>query len=91
MVMAPVADVLDTDEWVLHAADQDLPCLAELGIRPPQLFDTELAGRLTGYDKVNLAEKLALLDAPTPKRDAFVQTLSRGMRARLSGTPVWLL
>src|ERR1700743_806990 len=32
MVMAPLADVLDTDEWILHAADQDLPCLAELGM-----------------------------------------------------------
>ena len=26
--LAPVAEVLATDEWVLHAADQDLPCLA---------------------------------------------------------------
>lgn len=42
MVMAPLADVLDTDEWILHAADQDLPCLAELGMVPPQLYDTEL-------------------------------------------------
>src|SRR5439155_1637741 len=40
---------------VLHAADQDLPCLAEIGIRPPKLYDTELAGRLAGYDRVNLA------------------------------------
>lgn len=53
--LAPVAEVLATDEWVLHAADQDLPCLAELGIRPVSLYDTELAGRLAGYDKVNLA------------------------------------
>lgn len=53
--LAPVAEVLATDEWVLHAADQDLPCLAELGIRPAKLYDTELAGRLAGYDKVNLA------------------------------------
>ncbi|KUI18398.1 3'-5' exonuclease [Mycolicibacterium acapulense] len=53
--LAPVAEVLATDEWVLHAADQDLPCLAELGIRPVRLYDTELAGRLAGYDKVNLA------------------------------------
>jgi ribonuclease D len=53
--MAPVADVLSSDEWVLHAADQDLPCLAEIGIQPPKLFDTELAGRLAGYDRVNLA------------------------------------
>lgn len=53
--LAPVASVLATDEWVLHAADQDLPCLAEIGMTPRKLFDTELAGRLAGYDKVNLA------------------------------------
>ncbi|MGH3642264.1 MAG: HRDC domain-containing protein [Mycobacterium sp.] len=55
MVMAPLADVLDTDEWILHAADQDLPCLAELGMVPPSLYDTELGGRLAGFDRVNLA------------------------------------
>jgi ribonuclease D len=53
--LAPVAEVLATDEWVLHAADQDLPCLAEIGMTPPKLYDTELAGRLAGYDRVNLA------------------------------------
>ncbi|MGV0643499.1 HRDC domain-containing protein [Mycolicibacterium sp. XJ879] len=53
--LAPVAEVLGTDEWVLHAADQDLPCLAEIGMKPPALYDTELAGRLAGFDKVNLA------------------------------------
>lgn len=42
-------------ECVLHAADQDLPCLAELGLRPRRLFDTELAGRLLGYPKVGLS------------------------------------
>jgi ribonuclease D len=47
--------VLATDEWILHAADQDLPCLAEVGMRPPALYDTELAGRLAGFDRVNLA------------------------------------
>jgi ribonuclease D len=41
-------------EWVLHAASQDLPCLAELGMRPTRVFDTELAGRLLGYAKVGL-------------------------------------
>ncbi|WP_396883157.1 HRDC domain-containing protein [Mycobacterium sp. SMC-4] len=54
-VLAPVAAVLQTDEWVLHAADQDLPCLAEVGIRPTSLYDTELAGRLANFDRVNLA------------------------------------
>src|SRR5690606_30418863 len=41
-------------EIVLHAASQDLPCLAELGFRPRKLFDTELAGRLLGYERVGL-------------------------------------
>ncbi|HEV8278606.1 MAG TPA: ribonuclease D [Streptosporangiaceae bacterium] len=41
-------------EAVLHAASQDLPCLAELGYQPRRLFDTELAGRLLGYPRVGL-------------------------------------
>ncbi|MGO9929906.1 MAG: HRDC domain-containing protein [Mycobacterium sp.] len=53
--MGPVAEVLNTDEWILHSADQDLPCLAEVGMRPPALYDTELAGRLAGLERVNLA------------------------------------
>jgi ribonuclease D len=47
------AALADT-EAVLHAASQDLPCLADLGYRPRQLFDTELAGRLLGYPRVGL-------------------------------------
>lgn len=54
-VLRPVAEVLSTDEWILHSADQDLPCLAEVGMRPCALYDTELAGRLAGFDRVNLA------------------------------------
>lgn len=54
-VLAPVAEVLAGDEWVLHAADQDLPCLAEIGMRPASLYDTELAGRLANMNRVNLA------------------------------------
>ncbi|TCB90744.1 ribonuclease D [Micromonospora zingiberis] len=42
-------------EWVLHAANQDLPCLAELGLHPRRLFDTELAARLAGFERVGLA------------------------------------
>jgi len=53
--LQPVAEVLGTDEWILHSADQDLPCLAEVGLDPPALYDTELAGRLAGFDRVNLA------------------------------------
>lgn len=54
-VLEPLAEVLGSDEWILHAADQDLPCLAEVGLRPPALYDTELAGRLAGFERVNLA------------------------------------
>jgi len=39
---------------VLHAASQDLPCLAGVGMRPVTLFDTELAGRLLGHERVGL-------------------------------------
>jgi ribonuclease D len=51
---AAMADV----ETVLHAASQDLPCLAEIGYRPRHLFDTELAGRLLGYPRVALGTML---------------------------------
>jgi ribonuclease D len=50
-----LAAALTGTEWVLHAASQDLPCLAELGLRPAALFDTELAARLAGYERVALA------------------------------------
>jgi ribonuclease D len=46
--------IVDT-EWILHAASQDLPCLAELGLLPRRLFDTELAARLCGFERVGLA------------------------------------
>ncbi|MGX6602513.1 ribonuclease D [Micromonosporaceae bacterium Da 78-11] len=48
------AALADT-EWVLHAASQDLACLAEIGMKPRRLFDTELAARLAGFDRVGLA------------------------------------
>lgn len=57
--LAPVTDVLDGPEWILHAADQDLPCLTELGFRSTSVFDTELAGRLLNLPKVNLAAMVA--------------------------------
>lgn len=50
-----LADALSDTEWILHAATQDLPCLAELGLTPDGLFDTELAGRLLGRERVGLS------------------------------------
>lgn len=46
--------LLGEREWVLHAAGQDLPSLAELGMLPASLFDTELAARLLGMERVGL-------------------------------------
>ena len=53
--LSPIADVITDVEWILHAATQDLPCLAEVGLRPTRLFDTELGGRLVGLPRVGLA------------------------------------
>ncbi len=54
--LSSLADVLGKSEWVLHAANQDLPCLAEIGLIPHAgVFDTELAGRLLGLPRVGLA------------------------------------
>ncbi|MEU4214405.1 ribonuclease D [Actinoplanes sp. NPDC026623] len=48
-------EALADTEWVLHAASQDLACLAEVGMKPRKLFDTELAARLAGFERVGLA------------------------------------
>lgn len=50
-----INEALSGVEWILHAATQDLPCLAELGMWPDKLFDTELAARLAGLPRVGLA------------------------------------
>ena len=42
------------EEWVLHAATQDLTCLREVGLDPSRIFDTELAARLLGMPRVGL-------------------------------------
>jgi ribonuclease D len=53
--LSSVGDAIRDTEWVLHAATQDLPCLAEVGMRPGLLFDTELGSRLAGFARVGLA------------------------------------
>lgn len=53
--LSELATVTHGVEWILHAATQDLECLAEVGLTPMSLFDTELAGRLLGRERVGLA------------------------------------
>lgn len=58
---SPLARALDDDEWILHAADQDLPSLLDLGLAPGRLFDTELGSRLLGLERVGLGSVTAEL------------------------------
>ncbi|MEU4015702.1 HRDC domain-containing protein [Microbacterium sp. NPDC028030] len=52
---APLQAAIGETEWVLHAASQDLPSLRELHLEPAVIFDTELASRLLGHERVGLA------------------------------------
>lgn len=51
---APLQEAIGDVEWILHAASQDLPSLRELALEPPSIFDTELAARLLGHERVGL-------------------------------------
>ena len=52
--LSALSEALADAEWVLHAANQDLPCLSGVGMRPTRLFDTELGARIAGYERVGL-------------------------------------
>lgn len=47
-------EAIGGEEWILHAASQDLPSLRELSLEPATMFDTELAARLLGHARVGL-------------------------------------
>jgi ribonuclease D len=47
-------DAIVDEEWVFHAASQDLPCLREVGLVPTKIFDTELGARIAGFPRVGL-------------------------------------
>jgi ribonuclease D len=47
-------DAIGDEEWILHAASQDLSCLREIGLNPTRIYDTELAARLAGLPRVGL-------------------------------------
>ncbi|MEY4283064.1 MAG: hypothetical protein RL467_620 [Actinomycetota bacterium] len=60
-LLASLDELLNTDEVILHASTQDLPCLREIGINPTKLFDTELGGRIAGLPRVGLGPLLESL------------------------------
>ncbi len=74
--------VLRGTEWVLHAASQDLPGLAEQGLHPDVVFDTELAARLLGMERVGLAAVVAeLLGLGLAKEHSAVDWSTRPLPA----------
>lgn len=79
-----LAPVINNRTWMLHAATQDLPCLAELGFAPTGIIDTELAARLAGLERVGLGSlALELLDIELAKEhsaaDWSIRPLSDAM------------
>jgi len=70
--------LLQSDEVILHASTQDLPCLRELGINPQQLFDTELGGRIAGLPRVGLGPLLeSLMEVSLAKEHSAVDWSQR--------------
>jgi len=71
-------DLIRTDEVILHASTQDLPCLREVGLSPTNLFDTELGGRIAGLPRVGLGALVeSLLGISLAKEHSAVDWSSR--------------
>ncbi len=51
---AALAPVINGEEWIIHAAGEDLQALAMMQLHPGTLFDTELAARFAGFTRPNL-------------------------------------
>ncbi len=58
---AELDSAIRDEEWVLHAASQDVSCLREVGLDPTRIFDTELGARLAGLPRVGLGTVVAEL------------------------------
>ena len=73
-----LAAVMATAPWILHAASQDIPCLREIGLVAPELFDTELGSRIAGLERVGLgAVTEALLGVRLAKEHSAVDWSTR--------------
>ena len=79
-LFAQLDKLLKSDEVILHASTQDLPCLREVGIHPSKLFDTELGGRLAGLPRVGLGALVeSLLGVSLAKEHSSVDWSTRPM------------
>lgn len=59
LVTEALAPVINGEDWIIHAAAEDLASLAMLDLHPGALFDTELAARFAGFSRPNLAAMVA--------------------------------
>ncbi len=72
--------LIQSDEVILHASTQDLPCLREVGLIPFKIFDTELGGRLAGLPRVGLGALVeSLLGISLAKEHSSVDWSTRPM------------
>lgn len=79
-----LAKVVSSKTWLLHSATQDLPCLAELGILPTSIFDTELAARLCGAERFGLSSiALELLDFEMAKEHSAADWSIRPLKEEM--------
>ena len=79
-----LAEVLRDDTWILHSAFQDLPSLRELGLAPPAVYDTEMAGLLLGFERVSLRSEIAdLLGYDLAKEHSFSDWSARPLKSSL--------
>ncbi|MBP3222891.1 MAG: HRDC domain-containing protein [Actinomycetaceae bacterium] len=53
-----LAHAIKQEEWILHDAPQDLPCLSLIDLQPSRLFDTFIAGALLGLRRLSLQKML---------------------------------
>jgi ribonuclease D len=82
---AKMSETFADQEWIIHASTQDLACLREVGIDPKIIFDTELAGRIAGCERVGLGPLTEqLLDVTLAKEHSAVDWSLRPLR------PEWL-
>jgi ribonuclease D len=85
VLFSQLNELLNTDEVILHASTQDLPCLREIGINPSKLFDTELGGRIAGLPRVGLGPLLeSLMGVSLAKEHSAVDWSTRPL------PPEWL-
>jgi ribonuclease D len=83
--LSALSAALEGVEWILHAASQDLPGFVPLGLKASVVFDTELAARLLGMDRVGLAAVVAeILGLGLAKEHSAVDWSTRPLR------PEWL-